>query len=109
MGETTRPTASTTAAINISSVSAMAPTRKVPRRRPRGTANTVGLMVHVDPHVKGLCDRMAAAADVNQWEVVTAALLQLAATVNDDGIPAALTSPAQPSLISAEPQEVTAA
>lgn len=58
-------------------------------------------MVHVDPDIKQLLDEMAAAAGVNQWEVVTAALLQIAETTNADGVPAALATSAQPLLVEA--------
>lgn len=87
--------------IGIGSVQPMATTRKGPRRRPRGTAQTVGLMVNVEPDVKRLLDDMAAAAGVTLWEVVTTALLELGQTTNADGVPAALATSAQPLLVEA--------
>lgn len=73
--------------------------RKAPRRRARGTANTVQLMVHVEPAVKELLDSMASAAGVHQWEVVTAALIQIAETTDPNGVPAALVDADQPTLL----------
>lgn len=83
--------------------------RKSPRRRPRGTANTVQLGAHVDVEVKRLLDSMAIAAGVHQGEVITVALQQIALTCNTDGVPAALASSAQPSLIDTTTKEGTAA
>lgn len=111
-GFMTRGAASPDRPSGTSTVARMASTPRTSlRRRPRGTANTVQLGVHVDLDVKQLLDNMAAAAGVNNWEVVTVALLEIAKTTNADGVPAALASSAQPSLVDTtySDQEVTAA
>lgn len=86
----------------------MAASRTGIRRRPRGTANTVGVMVHLDLDVKAVLDQMALSANVHQWEVVTAALKLLVTTTDANGVPAGLSQPDQPALVE-DAREVRAA
>lgn len=91
--------------IYIASVAGMASTG--PNRRPRN-AQTAPLFVKVSPEAKDIVDRWARTANVNLWEVVEAAILQLHSTETDAGLPEMFPFDPQPTL-DVDPTERSAA
>jgi len=97
LGDSWRHAALVTADSNIyiASVAGMATTGPV--RRPRN-AEAVPLFVKVSPEAKAIADGWARTANVNLWEVVEAAILQLHSTETDAGLPERFPFDPQPTL-----------